>query len=380
MTAVMDESLYYLMLAQEALDEYIEIDTYAAIFEAESPNVKEQDAKNEAVANKTTSYLQKAIDAIISLGKSIIKAISNFLANLTMSSEERKEYEDFKKACKEDPSLKNKKVTVTDFRKMREEYEKLKIEVKEAEKALAAEKDFPLESLLNKIKGFASNAGKGVAVSVTAEAAVRLASSSKEMAQLLKSYVTSDTELMEGMKKTLGKHQTNKFKREINSLGKRISLKRAMMKLNGELATSLEGAVKDTFSKKGIFSILTRASGNKEVRTAVGTVGADTIVGAVKGGKMAYDNTRAEKKALKYADKVIKNQTSGDFSDQSALDSITGANDPEKMAKRQLKAQDKLAKQQEKEAEKARKDQEKRDKIEARLREREAKKAAKASK
>ena len=68
MTAVMDESLYYLMLAQEALDEYIEIDTYAAIFEAESPNVKEQDAKNEAVANKTTSYLQKAIDAIISLG------------------------------------------------------------------------------------------------------------------------------------------------------------------------------------------------------------------------------------------------------------------------------------------------------------------------
>ena len=163
---VLDDCLYHLYAAQEAMNDYIELDVYQSIFEAEDPKVKEQVQQNEKTSKSVVDHLKAAIDWIIDLGKKIIDSFKTLFQNLGMSKDDRAAYEEFKKACKEDPSLKNKKVTVRDFRKVQGDYKALLKEIEEADRALAANKEYPLEKLMNKIKNFAGGAGKGQAGAV----------------------------------------------------------------------------------------------------------------------------------------------------------------------------------------------------------------------
>lgn len=344
----LDDCLFHLFSAQESLKDYTEIDVYQSIFEAEDPKVKEQIERNSRASKSAIDHVKSALDYLIELANKLIDGFKNFLSNLTMSKEERISYDEFKAACKKDPTLKNKKVTVMDYRKMRKEYEALLKEVEEADKALAANKEYPLDKLLKKIEDFGTGAGKGILTSVTAEVAVRIAQSSQDFASLMNTAIQHDKTLLESMRQNIGKSQTKKFENEIKSYSKRATLKRKWLAKHNQLATSVEGAVRDTFSNKGLGGIVKRSLGNKEINSAAKEVGFDAMQGGIQAVKHGFSVRSTEKREQKDDARNQKHQAYGDLSHQTAFDSLTGKNDPNVQARRQAKADKKRAKQEKK--------------------------------
>lgn len=242
----LDDCMYHLYLAQEALNNYHEIDSYMEIFEADNPQVQQQAADNAQAKTGILENLKAAAMAVLRTIQNMISSITDFFRKSNMKEEERRAYEEFKAKCAKDPSLKDKRITVLDFRKFNEQYQSLLNEAEAADRELAAGKDYPLDDLIQKISGFCGNAGKGLMVSVGCEAALNFASSSTEAAQIMLKTLKEDEELQKTLVENIGKHETKKFERQMKSLGKRISLRREIMKLKGTASHSFEDAISNT--------------------------------------------------------------------------------------------------------------------------------------
>jgi hypothetical protein len=125
-TLILDECLQNLFYAQEAMKEWIPMTEYEVIFEAaENQETADKLAKNEETATKSVGFVRRAIDAVINMIKKLVAQIKDFVARLTMSGEDRAAFDKFKQMMDEDPALKNKKVSVADFRKISSQYDDL---------------------------------------------------------------------------------------------------------------------------------------------------------------------------------------------------------------------------------------------------------------
>ena len=231
-TMILDDCLQNLLYAQEAMKELIPMTEYELIFEAaENPETAEKVAKNEATAKKSVGFVRKAIDAVIEMIKRVFEAIGDFINRCTMKGDEREAFMAFKEAMRKDPSLKNKKITVRDFRKINKEYDNILAEIDQNIRALKSNENHPIEELTKKVGDFLKNTTGAVTATVGAELAIKMADSNIDAAKGLRLLLKQDTGILESLSKSLGKKNTEKLQKEINAAAKRTILHRLKVKV-----------------------------------------------------------------------------------------------------------------------------------------------------
>lgn len=191
--------------------------------------IRKKEEANAKASEKGTSGIKKAIDGLLAMCKRIIDAIDNFFQEAKLDKMEKEAYRKFKEACKQDPSLKNKKIMVRDYKQMKTEYQALMKECEEEMERVKRDAGHPIDRFINKCKDFVKKNGKGVAVSVAASAAVNVASTNRETAKIMRACIHMDEDVLEGLQKTMGDKQFKKMDKDIKSLGKLVSLKKAGM-------------------------------------------------------------------------------------------------------------------------------------------------------
>lgn len=367
-TIILDDCLFHLMEAQKCLDMYIDIDPFEEIFEATDPKTAVKLKTNADAKSGALSHLKAAAQAVLNLIRNIISSIVDFFAKRFTSKKQREAYENFKAACAKDPSLKNKQITIMDFRKFNKEYEKLLKEAEVADRALAEGKDYPVDDLIKKISSFCGGAAKGVVVTVGCEAALQFASSSTDAAQQILNTLKSDEKIQATLVDTIGKKETKRFEKQLAIFGKRTGLRRKIMQLKGYASTSFENAIENTLNQvedlvSGAVGIAKTTPGNdpskNSISNTVATVkgvltgdnlidnakkvlhgsnmvrrasGVDEIRQAVSSSMDVSSKTskaaREQYKDAKRAEREAKHPKKAKIQDQSMQDSFFGRNDP----------------------------------------------------
>ena len=367
-TIILDDCLFHLMEAQKCLDMYIDIDPFEEIFEATDPKTAVKLKTNVEAKSGALSHLKAAAQAVLNLIRNIISSIVDFFAKRFTSKKQREAYENFKAACAKDPSLKNKQITIMDFRKFNKEYESLLKEAEAADRALAEGKDCPADDLIKKISSFCGGAAKGVAITVGCELALQFASSSTDAAQQILSALKNDEKMQTMMINTLGEKETKRFEKQLAVFGKRTSLRRKIMQLKGYASTSFENAIENTLNQVenlvagsvGIVKSIpssdpSKNSVQKAAATIKGIVTDDNFTGNVKnlsnnsnmirralhvdeirqtafGVKDTLGQTskaaREQYKDAKRAEREARHPKKKKIQDQSMRDSFFGRNDP----------------------------------------------------
>ena len=375
-TIILDDYLVYLYEAEQCLNQYKEIDSYMEIFEAENPEVKEQMETNEKAKAGAIENIKKAVKSLLEMLKNVMASVRNFIDKRKLSADDKEAYEQFKEAAKKDPSLKNKKITVRDFKKLTEEYQARMKEIEAAELEVAKGKVPDTKVLADKVSEFVKTAGKAPVTAVTAETALRMAASSKEIARVMYKKLENDEKFFQKTVEGIGEKQAEKLKKDMKSLTHSWSIKKAKMKLTGAYCKSCEAAVVSMVTdvktlvgknpeadgkevaKAGVRQVATlkKMAGNESLSKLddgvklAGKVAGDVIIKSkiedkkdeINAKKYDRDYKKAEKKAEKVKKKAIakgmpvpkkalnpENYMKQRHRDQSALDSILGLNDPE---------------------------------------------------
>lgn len=297
---MLDDCLQNLFYAQEAMKEWIPMTEYEVIFEAaEKSDVADKVAKNEETASKTVGFVKKAIDAVIDMIKKVYYAIKEFINRCTMSGDERKAFDEFKEAIRLDPSLKNKKVTVQDFRKINAQYDDLINEIDKNIRAVKANEKHPIDNLVKKVTDFTKGTVTAASVIVAADAAIKMADSNVEVAKMIRNALKTEEGVMESLSKALGKKDALKFQKEIDAAAKNTILHRLKVKLYRNKYNDLSSAI------KGTINTLTHAGFRN-----VGEIKQDKkdLKSEKKSGNISKEEYKEKKKALDKEEKIAKHE------------------------------------------------------------------------
>jgi len=210
--------------------------------EAKAAELKAQEEKNKQAQEKSTSGFKKVLDGLLTMCRKIISMIENFFDEKRMDKEEKEAYEKFKAACKEDPSLANKKITVRDYRKVQTEYKKLMDECESEIQACKQNPNHPIDAITKKCQDFIKNNGKGILVSMGAASAINMAGANRQLAKVMRGIMHSDEDIMQALQKSMGAKQFKNFDKDLKSLGHWASLKRLKMWVTQSLYKDLTSA------------------------------------------------------------------------------------------------------------------------------------------
>lgn len=271
---------FYIEQAEEYLSMITPINAYKEIFEAYTPDTKMKVEQNAKARTGVAGTLKKALDYIKNMIHHVISTIKNFFNKSKLDEEQRAAYEKFKAACEKNPELKNKKIYVEDFTKMNAEYQAILKEAEAADRALAEGRAMDTDKLLARISSFCKNIGSGAGVAVTADAALKIAGSSREAAAMMYNTMQSNEKVYNTLVNALGAKETERLGKQLESLTKRVSVQRGIMRMKGTYCKSLEGVVKKTYDNiANITSVVSDFKDGKNIR------------GGVKAAKAAVKNS-----------------------------------------------------------------------------------------
>lgn len=300
-----DECLQNLYCAQETMKNWIPLSDYEMIFEAVvNPDVKSKIVQNEETGKKSIGFVQKAIQAVQKLIRSIIEKIQDFIDKLTMAGPERAEYERFKASIKNDPKLKNKRVSVRDFRKITNSYDSLLAEVEDEMRKVKNNPDHPIDGITKKVSDFISGAATASAVIVATDVALKIADSNIEMAEQIRKALNEEEQLMSVLSKNLGKRDANKFKKEIDAAAKNTFLHQCKVKLFRHKYDTLQGCIQgtmDAFTHVGLDTLVMgkRLLKNPYTGTAIKTTVKTVAAGEYELAKQKHGAKKQQKELAK---------------------------------------------------------------------------------
>ena len=229
---ILDDCLQALYEAELSMADYVELTSYQTIFEADDPKVQAQQETNEEAQGKTENALIRAVKAVKAMISSLINAIADFLRKLTMSSEERKSFNDFKAACASDPALKNKKITVKDYRNVMGQYDLMIKELEAGMRNAESMKESKYKELMRKASECLGKTIKSAGVIVSADAALKMAQSNIDMAKIINIGLKTDLGLVETLERELGSAKAvERYQKKIKGCTKKISMQRLIVKL-----------------------------------------------------------------------------------------------------------------------------------------------------
>lgn len=300
----------YCELAVAYADKIQPIDEYSMIFTEADDEARKHDpalSDNSEYAKKSGGFLSKAIAALKDLFNRVKTAIQNFFAIRKLNIREREEYKRFVEACKKDPSLKDKQITVKDWQDTIERGKKLAEEISKAT-AGSDDKDIDepvFKSLMQRAEELLHGAGKEATMTVSINAALNMAVTNESYAALLDRSLQETDVLIKRIESTLGSKTANQFKKDVHALTKKVSLRKMLLKIQFKqrgAMESIEHAVTDFLkSVPGIPGMgshrtrqqISRTENTKKMRGAA-RIGVG--VGAVALGVGKYVKKRLSKK------------------------------------------------------------------------------------
>lgn len=304
--------------------------------------IRKKEEANKQASEKGTSGIKKAIDGLLAMCKRIIDAIDNFFQEARLDKMEKEAYRNFKEACKQDPSLKNKKIMVRDYKKMKTEYQALMKECEDEIERVKRDSGHPIDRFVNKCKDFVKKNGKGVAVSIAASAAVNVASTNRETAKIMRACLHMDEDVLEGLQKTMGDKQFKKMDRDIKSLGKILSLKKAGMFVTNNCYKDVTSAciapvkaVMDLFSGKAEnvgqqAQTLNMMHKNKDVGKTMDKAASIGLSAAVHGGAAGVtDKAKYIGKKVIFPKSTARKGIYGNTAVGSTIDTLRSATTPQ---------------------------------------------------
>ena len=297
---IQDECLRNLYYAQEAMKDWIPLSEYEMIFEAsENPETARKVAQNEETETKTVGFVRKAIDAVIQMIKKLYEAVKDLIDRCTMSGAEREAFNQFKETMAQDPALKNKKITVQDFRKINETYDSLINEIDQNIRSVKANADHPIDGLVEKVTGFLKGTVTSSATIVAADLALKIADSNMELAKVLKVALKEESTIMETLSKSLGKRRAEKFRKEIDAAAKNTMLHRLKVRLFRKRYDNIHEVIQGTIRAFTHAGFATKA----EVKEKMRDLKQDR-----KDGKISKDQYKSDMRDLKNAKKDAKKE------------------------------------------------------------------------
>ena len=330
-TLLLDDCLQNLLYAQEAMKEWIPLTEYEVIFEAaEKPETADKVAKNEATATKSVGFVRKAIQAVIEVIKKIYYAVKELIDRCTMDGAEREAFEAFKATMAKDPSMKNKKVTVRDFRKIEAEYDKLLAEIDQNIRAVKADEKHPIENITKKVTDFTKGTVTAITVSVAADAALKMADSNIAMAKALQKTLRNEEGIMEGLISALGKRDAVKFQKEIDAAAKNTLLHKLKTWLFRRKYDDLQSCIKGTITTMthaGFREVSEVKHDIKDLKSdyKAGKISKEEYQKQMKGLKGDLSDARKDRRASVELDKkLLKNPYTGGIVKTVAGSAISG--------------------------------------------------------
>ena len=249
----------------------------------------EEKPKND---EKSKNVFLRAVDSVVKFIKGLIDKVKSFFQKMGLSEEEKKEFEEVKKAINSDPDIKNKSFTVSDYRKLKQEQEAVVKEMEAIQKAAQAAADEEREAeiidkgmgkvkgMMGKIVEFGSTAGKSIAASLGMQQIIHMAESNKNFAILASNMLEDEEGLASELANAVGEKRAGKFKKTIKSCTKWLSWHKFKAMIFGNLCKDITKSFHRTFqdlkeltsSKGGIRANIKRASHAGMVNNALGGI------------------------------------------------------------------------------------------------------------
>jgi hypothetical protein len=272
----MDENLFLkecfdeLMLAVECSADYRNLDDISIILEANENNAT---AAVVGEANKKADgafgHIKKAIDALRRFIAGILRKIGNFFEKGGLSPEKRKEFEEFEKACKADPALAKKVITLPDYKKINAEYEKYIKQAEEAERLYRAGDKSGADKLLEAIKGKVDSVGVTAGMDITCQILKNYAISNANVAKMIKAKIENDERFLAELEEKLGKAETNRFRKDIDFYTKSVFIRGFILKFRNKQLQTAQGCIADVFkAMDGTKPLWASATGRDMIRRA----------------------------------------------------------------------------------------------------------------
>ena len=259
-----------------SINEYIPVSEYAAVFEADNPDVQKTEENNAKVAEKGDGAIVKVLKAIKRIVVNVITSIKNFFDKAKLSAEQKQAYEIFKKACAENPDFKNKKITVRAW----QEIEKRGAELHaEGEKLLRSEAENPTacEEFVSKATQFCKDTAASVGSSIAVDAAMRYMEYSPAVADKVLADMQRDKQWCEKLESQIGTKGVKKFESYAKKMRTKSRIGMALARIGKTRYDSLADATNATL--KGVKNVATGKFANKESFHLMNTLGKNEKVG-----------------------------------------------------------------------------------------------------
>lgn len=295
-----DPCLSYLYEAQLISNKYKPVNELQLLLESGDDDTL---VANDEVVKKSKSALQKACEAIQTLIKNIIGSIKNFIDKSKLNAEDKQKFDEFLKSIQSDPELRNKKVTVADWKTYNKEYDEILKDVDHAindsDKMSDEMANKVISNINDKLKKVSVKVATGAATVVSMDIARKLADSSRTSAKIIGDLLESENGILDHLSKTVGTRGAKNFQNQIKNDGRLISFRRLKVKILNKKYDS----AKDCFSAsmKGIKDVtkLKPTLGNIDLVRDTVRVGSpdknpDLVIakGAIKGAKFAYGTSK----------------------------------------------------------------------------------------
>lgn len=306
--------MYNLSIIEEYMKEWIDIDEYSLLFESESDPVVKAKSKNDEVSSKSSNIVVKLIQNAIKMINSLIESITNFFAELGLKGDEKEAFNNFREQIKNDPKLKNVKVTVKDFRKINQEYDAILKKSEQELRKAKADETYDLSGIIRELNNVIDKKVEPASLIVTSEVALKMAESDQNTARALKVTLEHDKSFLEALEKEFGHGEAKRFKKRIDNAAKMTTLTKLMITLRGTRCKNIESCLKTTTTelrRGGFINPFSRIGRmmwkNKETREINKTITKNTpsyVAGTVKGKVMAAVDSHGEQSGKRYKNRT----------------------------------------------------------------------------
>ena len=243
------EGVYEYKLGSELYKRCLPIDEYSLIFEAEDLVIAEKNKRIERAQDRSQSGVSKIISAVKKMITNLIDSIKDFFDRLGLKGDEKARFEAYRKQMAENPALKNKRITVKDFRAVNQQYEAL---IADVERDMRAERDgeqHPIDAKIHEYEERLKNIGLAQGSIVAADVAIKMAESNVDTAKKIQRGLRSDSKLMEQLSKSLGDKEAGKFKKSIDAAARNSIFTRLKVKIRHQQYEHVEDAFQATITE-----------------------------------------------------------------------------------------------------------------------------------
>ena len=323
----MDNTLLYSIQSDVMIeDTLLFIDSLSDIYyeDGESSN-------NEVVDEKSKNMFRRAFDAVMKFINGLIEKVKTLFQRMGLSKEEKKEFDEIRKAIMSDPNIKNKSFTVDDYRKAKAQEEAIIKEMeaiqKAADQAGNDEKEAEIiDNGMEKVKAMMSGvvdvmgtAGKSIATTIGAQQILHMAESNRTFAQVVYDMLEKEQGFTKQLEDAIGTKQTGKFKKSIKSCTKWLSWHKFKAMMFGtickDMSKSFSHTIKDLKElanpKNSIGANLARAKHLNMANNVIGGInhqyGTDyTLTDVVKAGKQIKQGIDDTKQTISNATGFVR--------------------------------------------------------------------------